>query len=105
MAGQTTGYAAARMEMFTGIRSSVHGCGGRLGGILRCPASEAKVLRLVSDEWGSEEAATSVSMHVAAYLEKAWGLRNKCKHSNMLYTALAAVYAARRGADGEFAMA
>ena len=97
-------YAAARMDMFTRIRSSVHGCGGRLDSILRCPVLDAKVLRLVSDEWGSAEAATSVSIHVAAYLEKAWGLRNTCKHSNKLYSALVAS-AARRGADGELAMA
>ena len=97
-------HEAARMEMFNGIRSSVHACGGRLDSILRCPDAQTKVLRLVSDEWGGDEAATSVSLHVAAYLEKAWGLRNTCKHSNRLYTALVAS-AARRGADGEVAMA
>jgi len=95
-------YAMSRTEMFNSIRLSA--CGGRLDSILRCPDADAKVLRLVSDEWGSEEAATSVSIIVAAYLEKAWGLRNTCKHSKRLYTALDGS-AARRGADGEVAMA
>ncbi len=78
-----------------------HTYSARLDYILRQPNSVAKVLGLVSDERGSDEAASFVSMQVAEFLTKAWGLRNKCKHAGLLqlHTELADS-TARHGADG-----
>lgn len=98
-------YVDARNSMFAAVRSSTHaGCASRLVSILRQPNSVAKVLDLVSDEWGSDEAASFVSTHVAEFLTFAWALRNKCKLAGLLHTDLTDP-AARREADGSTAMA
>ncbi len=96
-------YSAARSSMFEAV-SSVPGCVVRLRRVLTGPHCLEKVLDFVSDCWGSAEVASAVSLHIAHYLEQAWSLRNKCKHSQLLYTAFSHS-AERRGADGVLAMA
>ena len=112
---------SARTEMIAGIRSVCDAQAlNKLNGLLSRPDSVSKVLELASDDWGSDEMASSVAAYVASFLAKAWGLRNRCKHSGMLYSALPADVlpvnnmlhalvesesAARRGADGNVAMA
>ena len=112
---------SARTEMIAGIRSVCDAQAlNKLNGLLSSPDSVSKVLELASDDWGSDEMASSVAAYVASFLAKAWSLRNRCKHSGMLYSALPADVlpvnnmlhalvesesAARRGADGNVAMA
>jgi hypothetical protein len=94
-------YSTARRALFEGV-SSVPGCAARLRRVWRGSDCLDKVLNFVSDNWGSVEAAGVVAEHIARYLEEAWSLRNKCKHSQQLFTAHSAE---RRGADGGIAMA
>jgi len=95
-------YASARSSMFESLLS-VPGCAGRLRHVWSGSDCIDKVLEFVSDDWGSADVASRVSVHVAHFLEQAWRLRNKCKHSQLLYTAFES--AERRGADGVDAMA
>ena len=90
-----------RDEMFNEIRA-LSGCAAKLRNLLSITDAEVKVKRFVSDDaWGS--ARLLVSRFIADFLEKAWGVRNACKHDGVVLLSVAAPLG--RGADGVDAMA
>ncbi len=86
-----------RDEMFNEIRA-LSGCAAKLRNLLSITDAEVKVKRFVSDDaWGSVRLL--VSRFIADFFEKAWGVRNACKHEGVVAAPLG------RGADGVDAMA
>jgi len=96
----------------------------KLSSLLNTADSLQKALSFVAcGTWGDTSIATEISSYIAAYLQKAWRLRNRCKHVGVpvhvdsplhvgsavhVGAAVHAVHvdsAERRGADGNNAMA
>jgi hypothetical protein len=87
--------------MYDEIRS-LPGCAEKLRSLLSSSDASSKVLRFVSaDIWGSSERVL-VARCIAVFLEKAWDVRNCCKHNGAVLPPSAAPVG--RGADGIAAM-
>jgi hypothetical protein len=94
--------SAHRDEMYDEIRS-LPGCAEKLRSLLSLSDASTKVLRFVSDDvWGSSERML-VSRCIAVFVEKAWDVRNRCKHTGAVLPPSSAPVG--RGADGVAAMA
>ena len=65
--------------------------------------------RLVScDFWGDFEVSRIVIPAIAGFLQKAWSLRNRCKHGGAVGASTAVLSVSEdqgRGVDGNIAMA
>jgi hypothetical protein len=71
--------------MFDEIRSvlqqTVAGGAEKLRNVLSLTDASTKLMRFVSDDvWGSKRVCRLVSRSIAAYLVKAWDVRNSCKY-------------------------
>jgi hypothetical protein len=89
--------------MYDDIRS-LPGCAEKLCNPLSCSDASSKVLRFVSDDvWGRSGEGQLVARSIAVFLEKAWEVRNSCKHNGAVLPLSSAPVG--RGADGVVAMA
>jgi len=71
-------YDEHRKEMFDGIKT-VDGCAAKLSSMLNNADSLQKALSFVAcGTWG--DTSIEIASYIAAYLQKAWRLRNRCKH-------------------------
>jgi len=71
-------YDEYRKEMFDGIKT-VDGCAAKLSSMLNNADSLQKALSFVAcGTWG--DTSIEIASYIAAYLQKAWRLRNRCKH-------------------------
>ena len=95
-------YAGLRTELFDSLKS-VSGGAAKLRHLLSIVDGKEKVSRLVScDFWGDFEICRIVTPAIADFLQKAWSLRNRCKHGG---DDQSASEVQGRGADGNNAMA
>ena len=97
--------ATARSCMFDIIKSTVDG-ESRLQQCLSFSCSKKKVARFVScDFWNDVHMVIPAA--VATFLQKAWRIRNACKHGvgNVVVDVDVSSASTRRGADGILAMA
>jgi len=78
------------------------GCAAKLRNLLSITDAEVKVKRFVSDD-ALGSVRLLVSRFIADLLEKAWGVRNACKHDGVVLPSVAAPLG--RGVDGVDAMA
>jgi len=61
--------------------NTVDGCAAKLSSLLNTADSLQKALSFVAcGTWGDTSIATEISSYIAVYLQKAWRLRNRCKH-------------------------
>jgi len=115
-------YDEYRKEMFDGIKT-VDGCAAKLSSMLNNADSLQKALSFVAcGTWG--DTSIEIASYIAAYLQKAWRLRNRCKHVGvtcaccftyacrlclfmlvLLCMLCMLIHAERRGADGNGALA
>jgi hypothetical protein len=92
--------------MFDEIRSvlqqTVAGGAEKLRNALSLTDASTKLLRFVSDDvWGRKGFCRLVSRSIAAYLVKAWDVRNSCKHNRAV---LPLSSAPGRGSAGPMAL-
>ena len=100
--------AELRSELFDNLRR-VPGGAEKLRQCLAVVDDKERVCRLVScDFWGDFEVSRIVTPAIAGFLQKAWSLRNRCKHGGAVGASTAVLSASEdqgRGADGNIAMA
>jgi hypothetical protein len=88
--------------LFDSLRRVPSGA-AKLRSLLSIVDGKEKVSRLVScDFWGDFEVCRIVTLAIAEFLQKAWSLRNKCKHGG---DDQSASEVQGRGVDGNIAMA
>ena len=91
-------------EIRSVLQQTVAGGAGKLRNVLSLTDASTKLLRFVSDDvWGSKGVCRLVSRSIAAYLVKAWDVRNSCQHNGVVLPLSSAP--GGRGADGVDAMA
>jgi hypothetical protein len=91
-------------EVRSVLQQTVAGGADKLRNVLSLTYASTKLFCFVSDDvWGSKGVCQLVSRSVAAYLVKAWNVRNSCKHNGAVLPLSSAP--GGRGADGVDAMA
>jgi hypothetical protein len=96
-----------RSQMYEGLRGG-SGCAETLRDCLAISDQHVKVCRFVScDFWGGRDVLAFVVPLITSYLQKAWRLRNQCKHGSDVvdHAAFEAQVGSWCVADGSSAMA